>query len=501
MSGKQLCSSCKKNIDMSDFIIDDKTFKTCIACRNRKSEKRRKNYCEECGIRASFNFEKQKFGIRCSLHKQIGMVDVNHKMCEHEGCKKRPNYNFEGEIKARFCIDHKLVEMINVKSNTCEQKGCIKLPSYNFIFETKALFCLEHKQIGMVNVNHKICEHEGCRKRPSYNIETDKKVRFCFEHKEIGMINVISKTCEHEGCSKRPIYNIEDETNARFCIEHKEIGMVDVKHKTCEQDDCQTRSNFGYINQTATHCVRHKLPLMFKKRKVECQEENCSEISEYGVEEPTHCFLHQKENELCLLGQTCKNCNRENELCNKEQICLTYCRPTELSITANKIIKKKEALVLSYLDKNIKTDINPIDDRIIDISCVKRRPDRVYDSGSYFLVVEIDENQHKSYSNGCSFDVKTQEYRRMVQIHEALSNGMMPVIFLRFNPDNFRVKGILQKVNMQKRLDILSKWVTHCLNLKEEPGQPSIRIKHLFYDDYEESNTKFETIEDMKSLI
>ena len=54
---------------------------------------------------------------------------------------------------------------------------------------------------------------------------------------------------------------------------------------------------------------------------------------------------------------------------------------------------------------------------------------------------------------------------------------------------------------MQKRLDTLSKWVTYCLNLKEEPDQPPVRIKHLFYDEYEESNTKFETIEDLKCLV
>ena len=427
MSGIQLCSSCKKNININDFIFEDKTLKTCITCRSRKSEKRKKNICEECGIRAIFNFEEFSFGIRCAKHKEIGMINVKHKTCEHEGCKTLPIYNNEGESKARFCN--------------------------------------EHKEIGMVDVKHKTCEHEGCKTRPIYNNEGELKARFCNEHKEIGMVDVISKTCEHEGCKTR-------------------------------------RPRFGYINHAATHCTQHKLHLMFKKRKVECQEENCTEISEYGVEEPTHCFLHQKENQLCLLGQTCKQCHRENELCNKEKICLTYCRPTELSITAKKIIKKKEGLVLSYLDKNIKSDINPIDDKIIDTSCVKRRPDRVYDCGLYFLVIEVDENQHKSYSNGCSFDVKTQELRRMVQIHEALSNGMMPVIFLRFNPDNFRVKGNLQKVNMQKRLEILCKWVNYCLNLKEKDlSTNQIRIKHLFYDEYDETNIDFEVIDDMKSLI
>ena len=90
----------------------------------------------------------------------------------------------------------------------------------------------------------------------------------------------------------------------------------------------------------------------------------------------------------------------------------------------------------------------------------------------------------------------------MVQVHESLSKGMMPVIFLRFNPDNFRVKGNLQKVNMQKRLEILCKWVNYCLNLKEKDlSMNQIRIKHLFYDEYDETNIDFEDIDDMKSLI
>ena len=579
MSEQNFCKSCKKNLDKIEFTLEDKIYKTCNICRAQRSEKRKKNICQECGIVGIFNYEGEKNGIRCSSHKEIGMINIKDKTCTYETCRKIPNYNFEGKTRALFCFEHKENEMVNIISKKCEDKNCKKQPEYNFENETQFRFCSKHKKEGMVNIKnlkYKKCEKENCKKQPCFNFEGQIKGRFCTKHKEKNMINVKIKYCKYTGCRKEPRYNFKDEikglycaehkennminlfncckykdckkissynfkgeknpifcsdhksenminirttickhedcnitasynkkgeSNALFCDNHKEIGMVNVKSKLCQYDKCQTRATFGYINQTATHCARHKLPLMFTKRKVECQEEGCEEISEYGIEEPTHCYLHQKENEICLLGQTCKNCNRENELCNKDQICLTYCRPTELSVTAKKIIKKKEALVLSYLDKNIKTDIKSIDDRIIDTSCVKRRPDRVYDCGSYFLIVEVDENQHKSYSNGCSFDVKTQELRRMVQIHEALSSGMIPVIFLRFNPDNYKVGGTLQKINMQKRLDILSKWVTHCLNLKEDPEQPSIRIKHLFYDEYQESNIKFETIEDMKSLI
>ena len=568
MSGlKKVCSSCKKNIDIVDFQSESKTYSTCITCRNRKSEKRKKNICEDCGIRAIFNYENITFGIRCSKHKKIGMInvkhktceiencrkipiynnegeskgrfclehsqigmfDVKHKKCEYINCKKQPHFNFEGETKGRFCAEHKEIQMIDVVNKKCNHNGCQKIPQFNFEGKSKGRFCAEHKEIGMINVKDKTCEYIGCQKQSCFNFEGETKVRFCAEHKEIGMINVKNKTCENIGCQKQPHFNFEGESNGRFCSEHKKNEMIDVKHKTCEYINCEKRphfnfkgetkvrfcaehkeiqmisiktkkcnhegcnshASFGYINQISTRCARHKLPLMFKKRKVECQEENCKEISEYGKDEPNHCYLHKKDDELCLLGQTCKHCGRENELCNSEQLCLTYCRPVELSINAKKIIKKKEGLVLSYLDKNIKTSIKPIDDRIIDNSCVKRRPDRVYDCGSFFVIVEVDENQHSGYTNGCSFDKITQENRRMCQIHEALSNGMIPVIFLRFNPDNFKVNGKLQKVNMQKRLDVLCKWVLHCLNLKHELNTPSIKIKHLFYDDYEETNSEF----------
>ena len=388
--------------------------------------------------------------------------------------------------------------MVNVINKTCNHEGCITYPCFNFEGE-KGIFCKEHKQQGMVNVINKTCNHEGCITYPCFNFEGEKS-KFCSEHKQQGMVDVVNKTCNYEGCITYPCFNFEGEKGI-FCNLHKKIGMINVKDKTCEYEDCKTHAYFGYINQPATRCTLHKLPLMFKNRKVKCFNENCDEISEYGKEEPTHCFIHKKDDELCLLGQICKQCGRKDELCNKDKICLTYCRPTELSIISKKIIKKKERMVLSYLDENIKTDIKSVDDKIIDTSCVKRRPDRVYDCGSFFVVVEIDENQHKSYKNGCSFDTKTQELRRMIQIHEALSNGMMSVIFLRFNPDNFRICGELKKINMQKRLEVLCKWVSYCINLKEDPTQSSIRIKYLFYDDYDETNLKFEKIDDIKSLI
>jgi hypothetical protein len=555
-------------MNVVEFTQNDKLYKVCNNCRKKRNDERRKNICDECGIKGIFNFENQKYGIKCKKHIEPGMIDVINpkcleckkknpifniegetkalycKDCAEPGmidvvnpkcisCKeKRPNYNKDGEAKALYCKDCAepgMIDVKNIKCVTCKKKQ----PTYNKEGETKALYCKDCANPDMIDVKSIKCitckkkqsvfNKEGetkalyckdcadpdmidvksikcitCKKkRPTYNKEGETKALYCNDCAQPGMIDV-----KHSKCitckKKRPNYNKEGETKALYCKDCAEPDMIDIKHPICF---CKTRATFGYINQKISHCAKHKLPLMFKKIRPVCQDESCTEIAEYGINEPIHCFEHQLENDLCLLGKKCIQCNRDNELCNKDGLCLTYCRPTEIDLNIKKIIKKKEATVLSYLDKNINYNITPIDDKIIDTSCVKNRPDRVYDCGSHFVILEVDENQHKSYTNGCSYDKKVQEQRRMVQIYEALSKGMIPVIFIRFNPDTFRVKEKIQKINMQKRLEMLEKWLKKCIEIDIYKYKEGILIKHLYYDEYKETDINFEKIDNITNLV
>ena len=84
MSEKQYCTSCKKNLDIIEFIVDGEIFKTCTICKQQKKDKRTlKNKCEECGINAIFNYEgeKNEGGIRCKKHILIGMIDIKNRKC------------------------------------------------------------------------------------------------------------------------------------------------------------------------------------------------------------------------------------------------------------------------------------------------------------------------------------------------------------------------------------------------------------------------------------
>ena len=488
-----------------NFNFEDKT--QAIYCSEHKQIGMidiKSKRCQEndCKTLPNFNFEGKTQAIYCSEHKQIGMIDIKHKRCQENNCKTQPAFNFEGEIQAIYCSEHKQIGMIDIKNKRCHQEGCKIHPVFNFEDKTQAIYCSDHKQIGMIDIKHKKCQQEGCKTRPNFNFEGETQAIYCSEHKQIGMIDIKNKRCKENDCKTQPYFNFEGETQAIYCSEHKQIGMIDIKNKKC--DICSTYASYGYINQQLSKCARHKLNLMFKKTKIKCETENCQEISEYGINEPMHCIEHRKEKEICLIGTTCKLCERKNELCNDDGICLSYCRPTQLSQNTKVYIKKKESITLAYLDNNIKSHLIPIDDKIIDNSCVKRRPDRIYDCGFYFLIVEIDENQHNGYKNtGCVFTKDIQEKRRMIQIHEGLSTGQIPCVFLRFNPDNFKINGIIQKINMSKRLEILLKWVNYCLNLKIEDilNGNQILIKYLFYNDYDETDLEFENIKNIEECL
>jgi len=457
-----------------------------------------------CKIQPIYNKEGQTKGKFCYNHKEIDMVNVKSKTCEYPGCKKRPSYNKEGQTKKRFCYNHKEIDMVNVENKTCEHPGCKTRPSYNKEGQTKGIFCAKHKEIDMVDVKSKTCEHPGCKTRPSYNKEGQTKRRFCANHKENDMIDVKSKTCEHPGCKIKPSYNKEGQTKRRFCINHKEADMVNVKIKTCEHPGCNTRSSYGYCGQKPSNCAEHKSDYMITKpnsrRCIGNDEEDCKELATYGEREPVHCEEHSKPNEHCWLVKPCCNCGRKNELLDKDGLCYFICSAEKYHSENKKYQKLKESIMIRYLRDQFKLSANVkecLADKIVDSMCNKYRPDIAYDCGTHIVIVECDENQHKSYNwQSCSSNksLEDAEEKRMYEIFVAF--GLMPTIFIRWNPDYFTINGKeCKKYNQNKRLELLKKWLEYCVQIPPYDLQQSVKYIKLFYDDFEESSTKFKVID------
>jgi hypothetical protein len=600
------CPGCKKSLAMERFIEEDREYAKCHTCRLKLVSK--KNICETCGIRASFHYSGNNFGIRCSKHKEIDMIDVINKNC-HKCQKKQPNYNYEGLTKAIFCEDCKEPEMVNVISKKCE-KCQKKQPNYNYGGLSKGKYCFDCKESDMIDVLHKSCE-KCKKKRPTFNYKGQLEPKYCINCKEAEMVNVISKKCEkckqklptfnydgqlkaifcgdckesdmidviNKRCSKcqnkQPVFNYKGNVIAKYCIDCKEPDMVDIKNKKCEKckkkqpnynynveskgkycKDCKEpemvdvrhkpcqkckkkRPNFNYEGQTEgkycfnckepdmidvknkkckectiraifalpgmspSHCVKHKTEGMMAQSRRRCQgneEEECKENATHGIKYPIHCENHALSDEYCLAEIKCPKCGNIDIL-NKQGLCVTICSLEEQDKLMKKRVKKHEEFIGKLLEQEIDIKSSVIEiwrDSIIDSNCTLERPDFAYHCGSHIVVVEVDENQHTSYTNcGNTKEEKMNaENRRMYRISSNFQGT--PIVFLRYNPDGFKDKdGKKGNIPNKKRHDILIRWVKKCIRTKWSDG---IHVKYLFYDGYIETNSDFKQIKECDIL-
>ena len=376
--------------------------------------------------------------------------------------------------------------MIDVKSKTCIEEGCKKLPSYNIEGESRPLYCSDHKKDCMINIKHKTCIEKGCKIRPTYNIEGETKALYCNEHKKDGMIDVKNKTCIEEFCKKRANYNFKGETKALYCNEHKKEGMINIKDKTCIV--CKKRPSYGLPGTSKTHCETHKKPGMFRNPTKSCKSKDCKEYATHGFKDPLFCENHAEKDHYNLCERKCTNQScpypERLDILNREGLCVTFCSLIKRDQMMKTHIKKKEEFIGNLLKTEIKQELSHRD-QIIDSSCSKVRPDFVFDCGTHFVIIEVDEHQHKSYSNcGSTLEERQKmENKRMFMIFQSF--GGPRTAFIRYNPDVFRVNDKVVTMSDQKRHKCLLQWVKHYL--KNQPEKP-LEVKYLFYDGYDESD-------------
>ena len=247
-------------------------------------------------------------------------------------------------------------------------------------------------------------------------------------------------------------------------------GMVN--NRSC-CDKCTTTSTYGFPGHRPHLCSRHKEPGTIKRPSKICVEKGCKDFTLYGLKNPLHCKAHMKPGEVNLIEGQCSKCNLIMPLVY--DIC-EYCRPRN--------VKAKELKVKTILNKyNLDNNLCFYSyDSVIDSRCNLKRPDFVYDAGTHFVVVECDEHQHRSYS-GADCEVV-----RMWSIRQALG---LPVVFIRFNPDSFKVAANKSgRVSEIKREETLCKWVT---NLHKVIPQ-SCSVVYLFYDGWHERSAKVEEL-------
>jgi hypothetical protein len=464
--------------------------------------------CEhnECNTLPTFNIKGSGFARFCSKHKELNMVNIKHKKCEHNECNTLPNFNIEGSGFARFCSKHKEVNMINVIDKTCEYGECNAQPAYGNIGQHKSR-CSKHKEPNMVDIKHKTCEYNECSTLPTFNIKGSGFARFCSKHKELNMVDIKHKTCEHDKCNVRPTFNTKGSRFARFCSKHKELNMVDIKHKTCEYDKCNVRPTFNIKgNKFARFCSKHKEPNMVNVISKTCEHNGCDVGTSYGRPGqhksrcakhrepgmilrpngkcivckdqaiyglnfiPTHCEIHKLEEERNLVEQMCISCGLIMILDDKGKC--EYCNP---ELFQKSKLAKQNAL-MDYLDARglcgSSTDII-----VNQGDCGKERPDRVFETLEYVVILECDENQHKNRQCLC-------EQTRMINIGQGY--GGTPVYFIRWNPDNYVPQNDKKNPEILKKRHKLVGDVIDAM-LKKKIALPTALISalYMYYDEWD----------------
>jgi hypothetical protein len=303
----------------------------------------------------------------------------------------------------------------------------------------------------MVNINkHKMCII--CNKtRPSFNYAGEKIPEYCKKCKINDMIDIVTKKCIT--CkSKHPIFNYEGGIR-KYCGDCKLENMVHIKIKKCVS--CLKKGpSFGYKHDSsASFCF-------------DCKEDNMINISNLKCIKCDFNFVSKKYKPYCTT-------------------CYMFDNPNE-SITRN--YKVKENTIMKFVKDRYP---NCILYTIISGGCSKRRPDGLIEFELFSIIVEIDENCHRSYQDIC-------ENKRIMEIYIDL--GFRPLTVIRLNPDNYvnidnkKIKSIFSKDNKTQKLKASKKELTNRVEILLQSLEKNINLMNMSFED-KDTNIKSLNIE------
>ena len=333
------------------------------------------------------------------------------------------------------------------------------------------------------------CMVENCGKRSSYGLKTDKSPTYCGMHGEVlGMINIVSKICLYGNCPKQAVFGLSTDKSPTYCGVHgKPLGMIDIKSKRCLQNGCDKQPSFGFPDdKVATYCSLHGTPLgMINIKNKKCLQNGCTKNPTFGNSGdkfPTYCGPHGTP--LGMINITSKRC----ETCNSTTMnskykpncarCHFHLHPDDPRLINYKT--KEQAYMSAILKKFPQFKL----DKTINGGCSKRRPDGFLDLLTHVIIIEIDENEHKTYDDTCN-NRRTMELSRDV--------NHRPIVFIRLNPDGYtlndkRMKGSFSltktgelkvvKKEFNKRLNSLIESVEkHMITIPDK----TISVEYLYF--------------------
>ena len=342
------------------------------------------------------------------------MIDIINKKCK---CGKQMSFGYPDDKRPTACSTCKLDGMIDIKNKKCK---CGKNMYFGYP-DKRPTACSGCKLEGMIDLKHKKCK---CGKNMIFGYPDDKRPTACSTCKLDGMIDIITKKCK---CGKRMYFGYPDDKRPTACNTCKLDGMINIRDKKCK---CGKRMLFGNPD----------------------------------AKRPTACSTCKLDGMIDIISKKCISCGLFNV--NKKPYMCSYCIPS-----SKKKQFTKEMVVVNFL-RDCNEIPNFIHNKSIGRVCGNFRPDILIDCNSYFIVVEIDEDQHKSYPHSC-------EIARMFNIEQSLG---LRTHFIRYNPDRHTHNGCLKRVLTTERLKTLRDRIKTLINTKPIFTNRSISIETMYYD-------------------
>jgi hypothetical protein len=379
--------------------------------------------------------------IRCREHREGMRLVSQICLCG----KAKPSYNISDETKPICCSKCKTNDMIDVINKRCK---CGKArPHYNTSDQTKPICCSKCKTDNMINIVDKKCK---CGKAIArYNTSDQTKPICCSKCKTDNMINIVDKKCK---CGKYPSYG-EPGHKPICCLSCKTDTMVDVLHKRCRCG--KTQPIYNEPGKTKPICCsRCKTDTM-----VDVKNKKCLGVVWNGVLQP--CPYEHTGNKK--YNNFCTECFRRNFPLD----------PLTFQIRS----KTKEIAVRDFINSHFEgfEHDRPLSTGNCDCNHRRRIDHRKFIENT-LLVIETDENQHKSYD-------QMDEEIRYNDLH-MVHGGKW--IYIRFNPDKYiNKKGIRKNPSIATRLSKLKDEIEYQMyRIQNDMNNELLERVYLYYDNY-----------------
>ncbi len=358
------------------------------------------------------------------------------------------------------------------------------------------------------------CKSSGKKKHAKFGPEGGKPTR-CSEHgRELGYINVANKKCEDPKCGKEATYGPEGGNIRTHCSIHgKTLGLVDVTSKKSEHAGCKAHASYGDpATKKRTHCDDHKSGEMIDVVSKKCEHVGCKTQPKFGDPETkiaTHCADHKLDTMINVVNSRCAECSRV-QVRRKGDLCATC----DVEVNgATRIIHVKERDMIAALQciLELGKSIYGIEikyDESIGKAYGSYRPDIHINCGTFIIVIECDEFQHKpryitvkrttTGADGVEILTterrevtkygKSDEVKRMIGIQ---SSRALPCHVIRLNPDPLKIGGVTANVPIEERYAALHDQLKLAFS---NPPSSDLVVTYMYYDN-DDSHIRTEIVD------